>query len=84
MENATQVLQRVKLCNNPYEVAEGADALVLATDWNEFKQLDFERIHELMRTPIIMDGRNLWDPERLCELGFTYFGVGRGTFPIHD
>jgi len=76
MENAAHILQRVKLCNNPYEVAEGADALVLATDWNEFKQLDFERIHELMHTPVIMDGRNLWDPETLCALGFTYFGVG--------
>jgi len=77
MENARQVLNDVHLCNNPYEVAEGADALVLATEWNEFKQLDFERIHKLMRTPIIMDGRNLWDPEQMRQLGFTYYGVGR-------
>lgn len=78
MENAAQTLQRVTLCQNPYDVAKGADALVLATDWNEFKQIDFKHIRELMRTPVIMDGRNLWDPEYLRSLGFTYFGVGRG------
>jgi len=78
MENAEKVLRNVVLCDNPYKVAEGADALVLATDWNEFKQLDFTRIGPLMKQRIIMDGRNLWDPDRLRELGFTYFGVGRG------
>jgi UDPglucose 6-dehydrogenase len=76
-----EMLPRVTLCKDPYEVAEGADALVLATEWNEFKQLDFEKIHELMARPIIMDGRNLWDPETLISHGFTYYGVGRGTYP---
>jgi UDPglucose 6-dehydrogenase len=80
MENAAQVLKGVKLCENPYLVAEGADALVLATEWNEFKQLDFDRIFKVMRQKIIMDGRNLWDSEQIRELGFTYFGVGRGTY----
>jgi UDPglucose 6-dehydrogenase len=84
MENAAQTLQRVTLCENPYQVAEGADALVLATEWNEFKQIDFTRIHTLMRQPVIMDGRNLWDPEYLRELGFQYFGVGRGIKPKND
>lgn len=77
MENAQQVLPATTLCGSPYDVAEGADALVLATEWNEFKQLDFDRILKLMRTPIIMDGRNLWDPERMRQLGFTYYGIGR-------
>lgn len=77
MENAAQTLQRVTLCENPYQVAEGADALVLATEWNEFKQIDFTKIRSLMRQPVIMDGRNLWDPHYLRELGFQYFGVGR-------
>jgi UDPglucose 6-dehydrogenase len=76
-----EMLPRVTICNDPYEVAEGADALVLATEWNEFKQLDFEKIHELMARPIIMDGRNLWDPETLISYGFAYYGVGRGTYP---
>ncbi len=53
--------------------------LVLATEWNEFKQIDFERIHQLMNHLIILDGRNLWDPEILRGMGFTYFGIGRGT-----
>ncbi len=84
MENAAQTLQRVTLCENPYQVAEGADALVLATEWNEFKQIDFTRIRTLMRQPVIMDGRNLWDPDYLQELGFQYFGVGRGIKPKND
>lgn len=84
MENAKNVLQRVILCENPYQVAEGADALVLATEWNEFKQLDFERIYKAMNRPVIMDGRNLWNPEYLRSLGFTYFGVGRGNYANHD
>ena len=79
MSAASKVLNRVKLCENPYAVAEGADALVLATEWNEFKQLDFTRIHQLMRRPIIMDGRNLWDADHIRSLGFKYYGVGRGS-----
>lgn len=79
MENASLVLKKVKLCENPYQVAEGADAMILVTDWNEFKQLDFSRVKELMKRPVIMDGRNLWDEESLRKLGFEYFGVGRGN-----
>jgi UDPglucose 6-dehydrogenase len=79
MAAARKVLNRVKLCENPYAVAEGADALVLATEWNEFKQLDFTRIHQLMRRPVIMDGRNLWDSGQIRALGFKYYGVGRGS-----
>jgi len=78
MENAAAVLKHVTLCKNPYEVTEGCDALILATEWNEFKQLDFERIRKSMKQPIVMDGRNLWDPQIMRDLGFTYFGVGRG------
>ncbi len=80
MENAAQALKGITLCSNPYEVAEGADALVLATKWNEFKQLDLIRVHDLMRTRIILDGRNVWDQERAETLGFKYIGVGRGKF----
>jgi len=79
MENAKAVLPKTRLVNTPYEVAEGADALVLATEWNEFKQLDFERVAQLMRGKTILDGRNQWDAERLKALGFNYFGIGRGT-----
>ncbi len=79
MENAKSALKQVTLCDNPYDVVDGADAMILAAEWNEFKQLDFARIKNLMRQPIIMDGRNLWDPEQLRSLGFTYYGVGRAT-----
>jgi len=79
MEGTARLITRIHLCENPYEVAEGVDALVLATEWNEFKSLDFVRIRELMRTPVILDGRNLWEPERLRALGFTYFGIGRAV-----
>ena len=79
METAAVMMHNVTLYEDPYQMAEGADALVLATEWNEFRHLDFELIHESMRQPVIMDGRNLWDPQRLQAIGFTYFGVGRGV-----
>jgi UDPglucose 6-dehydrogenase len=79
MENAARVLENVTLCDNPYEVATNADALVLATEWNEFKQLDFGRLKSLMKQPVILDGRNLWDSESLAAQGFIYMGIGRGN-----
>jgi len=79
MKNAAKELPNITLCADPYQTAEGADALVLATEWNEFKQLDFEKIRKLLRTPVLVDGRNLWDSSRLREMGFTYFGVGQGN-----
>ncbi len=79
MENAEKELPGISLCPDPYQMAEGTDALVLATEWNEFKQLDFERIFKLMRTPVLVDGRNQWDSKRLREMGFTYFGIGQGN-----
>jgi UDPglucose 6-dehydrogenase len=79
MPNAAKILHQVELCDTPYAVAEGADALLLATHWNEFKQLDFTRVHEIMRQPVLLDGRNLWDAEPLRALGFKYIGVGRAV-----
>ena len=69
---------RVKLVEEPYAAAEGADALFLVTEWNEFRQPDFGRLLSIMRTPVIFDGRNIWDAAKLRGLGFTYYGVGRG------
>jgi len=79
MEACRKILKKTTLCEDPYQVAEGVDALVLATEWNEFKQLDFKRIKGLMKQPFILDGRNLWDAETLRSLGFTYSGIGRGN-----
>jgi UDPglucose 6-dehydrogenase len=70
---------RIRIDKGPYETLEGADGLFLVTEWNEFRQPDFERMRKLMRQPVIFDGRNLYDPKRLRERGFTYFGVGRGS-----
>jgi UDPglucose 6-dehydrogenase len=68
----------VKLCEDAYEVAGGADALIVVTEWNEFKQLDLHRVKSLMRQPIVVDGRNIYDPALMQRLGFTYRGMGRG------
>jgi len=66
----------LQLCTNPYDVAKGADALLLATEWNEFKSLDFAKIKANMRGDVIVDGRNIWYRKNLHEIGFTYFGMG--------
>ena len=78
MGTARRVLKEVTLCQDPYQVAEGCDALVVVTEWNEFKHLDRARIKELMRQPVLIDGRNIYEPETMSALGFTYRGVGRG------
>jgi UDPglucose 6-dehydrogenase len=79
MENAQRVLgDSITYCEDPYETAEGVDALLLVAEWNEFKQLDMERIMQSMRRPVLADGRNIYDPHRMRELGFTYRGMGRG------
>ena len=76
MEASKAEVPELNLCKNPYEVAEGVDALLLATEWNEFKFLDFDRVKASMRGNIILDGRNIWDGEELREMGFTYDGMG--------
>jgi UDPglucose 6-dehydrogenase len=68
---------RVTWCARGYEAVEGADALVLVTEWNEFREPDFQRIRSLMRTPAVFDGRNVFSPEPLRALGFHYEGIGR-------
>lgn len=79
MDAARKALDGVSLCNDPYELARDADALVLVTEWNEFKQLDLPRLAGLMRRRVFMDGRNIYDPKTMQEVGFNYCGVGRGT-----
>jgi UDPglucose 6-dehydrogenase len=69
--------ERVHFCPRSYEAVEGADALVVATEWNEFREPDFARIRSLMRQPAIFDGRNIYDPRLLRQLGFHYEGIGR-------
>jgi len=79
MENAARVMPGVQMASDPYGLAERCDALLVCTEWNEFRQLDFERLRELMRRPILVDGRNLYDPAEMRALGFHYRGLGRGS-----
>lgn len=68
---------QLRLSDSPYGATEGADALVLVTEWKQFRQPNFERIRGLMRMPVIFDGRNLYEPAQLAEAGFLYRGIGR-------
>jgi UDPglucose 6-dehydrogenase len=68
---------RIRYTQVPYEAVEGADALFVVTEWNEFRHPDFDRMKALMKSPVIFDGRNIYDPVRMRELGFTYMGLGR-------
>jgi len=77
-DNARKVLTNVVYCDSPYEVAQDADALILTTEWNEFKQLDMARLLKSMRQPVLYDGRNIYEPEKMRALGFRYRAVGRG------
>ncbi len=86
MGNAARILPEVHMVSNAYEAAEGADALIVVTEWNEFKALDLARVQQLMRSPNLVDGRNIYDPDTVRALGFRYLALGRGydgsgTFP---
>ena len=76
-ETAGAVTRDVDFCGDAYAAVDGADAVVLVTEWNEFKNLDLERVKSLLRRPLLIDGRNLYEPAMLTELGFEYIGVAR-------
>jgi len=82
MPRAEELLPTVTFTATAYDVAKDADALLLVTEWNEFKQLDWHRIKRYMRQPVVIDGRNLYDPREMRQLGFIYWGVGRGGAPV--
>ncbi|MGD1044648.1 MAG: UDP-glucose/GDP-mannose dehydrogenase family protein [Bacteroidota bacterium] len=69
----------VEFFENSYDALKGAEALLIITEWNEFRKPDFPRMKSLMKTPVIFDGRNIYDPKELKEAGFIYFGMGRKT-----
>src|SRR5579862_2503167 len=71
-------VHRVSLAKSAYQAAEGADALVIVTEWQEFRSPDFERLRELLKAPVIFDGRNLYDPAMVNRFGLTYYAIGRG------
>ncbi len=77
MERTRPILPDVDYMGSAYEVAQGADAIVVVTEWNEFRQLDLEQLKSSMRRPIVVDGRNIYDPAVMRGIGFTYRGIGR-------
>ncbi len=78
MKGAERLIPNVELAEDPYALAEGCDALAVITDWNEFKHLDLARVRDLMKRPVLVDGRNIYQPDVMKALGFYYRGVGRG------
>lgn len=79
MPNTKKIFPQIEYCENAYDIANGADVLLIVTEWNEFKYIDLSRLKELMAQPIIFDGRNIYDPDRMSRLGFDYYCVGRLT-----
>jgi UDPglucose 6-dehydrogenase len=78
MERAKEVLKSgVEFASDAYEAATGADALLILTEWEEFAALDLDRLRTLVKYPIVLDGRNLYDPAVMVERGFSYYSVGR-------
>jgi UDPglucose 6-dehydrogenase len=69
--------RRIELCDRSYDALQGADALAVVTEWNEFREPDFAKMRQLMRAPVVFDGRNIYSPEQMRALGFTYFSIGR-------
>ncbi|MBL8077884.1 MAG: UDP-glucose/GDP-mannose dehydrogenase family protein [Anaerolineales bacterium] len=77
MNVARPLLPNVEMFDGPYTMAENCDALIVVTEWNEFKQLDLTKTKSLLKSPVIFDGRNIYEPARMKEMGFTYRAVGR-------
>jgi len=78
MDEAKKVLKDIEYLDGPYECADGADALVLMTEWNQFRIMDLQKLKHLLKNPIIVDLRNVYEPEKMREEGFKYICVGRG------
>jgi len=68
---------RIALCEKSYDALNGADALAVVTEWNEFREPDFAKMKRLLKQPVIFDGRNIYDPQQIRGLGFTYTSIGR-------
>ena len=77
MKKMEQIFPDIEYCENPYEVAKGSDCLVFLTEWDEFKNLDLKKVKRLLNQPIIIDGRNIFEPKKMERLGFIYKSIGR-------
>jgi UDPglucose 6-dehydrogenase len=77
MKRAKMVMPDIEYCDNAYDVAKGVDAVILVTEWDEFVRLDLQKVKKSMRQPVFVDGRNVFEPEKMKEMGFIYRGIGR-------
>ncbi len=77
LEESSKLLPKITPCTDPYEAAKGSDALVIMTEWNQFRNLEFDRLKTLLRQPVLIDLRNVYEPERVAGMGFRYVSVGR-------
>ncbi len=77
MKNARDIVKGITFCKDVYSAAKGSDCLAIVTEWDEFKEMDLARIKKLMRQPVIIDGRNIYNPKRVAKLGFRYTSIGR-------
>ncbi len=82
MDNARAILPDLEYCSDPYAAATGAEALVVCTEWPEFRSLDLDRLRSVMTQPVVLDGRNIFNPQDMTARGFIYYGVGRK--PQHE
>jgi UDPglucose 6-dehydrogenase len=78
MPRAATLVPELQMTADAYDLAKGCDAVIVCTEWNEFKHLDLQRLHDAMRQPMLIDGRNVYDPEEMASYRFQYRGVGRG------
>jgi UDPglucose 6-dehydrogenase len=78
MENAKTMFGGVEFCHDAYETCKGADAVVIVTEWNEFRALNMEKIKKALRAPVMVDLRNVYDHKRMKAAGFEYTSIGRG------
>ena len=80
MDNVREVLgDKITYCGRPMNAAEGADALCICTEWKDYHSPDFAELYQLMAQPVVLDGRNLYDPTRMARRGYKYYSIGRGT-----
>jgi UDPglucose 6-dehydrogenase len=78
METGRRVFgDRIAYCHHSYDALSGADALAVVTEWNEFREPDFQKIKQLLKSPVVFDGRNIYSPDTMRGLGFQYFSIGR-------
>ena len=83
IERARGVLSGVNFFADPYEVAKGVDALLLLTEWKDYRELDWARVHSVMARPLVLDARNALAPEKMKGLGFEYHSFGRPDLQAH-